>query len=140
MKPQSITAAQYRELYCNKSKAKAKPKGKGPNKTALGNNVGNMKLSLIANGIPFQSEYRFHPVRRFLFDIALPEHKIAIEYEGLNSDKSRHTTKKGYTGDCEKYNLAQSMGWRVLRYTALNYRNMITDLRNLLNQTPPPRA
>jgi len=81
----------------------------------------------------FKEEHRFHPVRRFKFDIALVEYKIAIEYEGLNSVKSGHTTALGYTKDCIKYNLATLCGWRVLRYTAIedNYKNMMRDIIDL---------
>jgi len=82
-------------------------------------------------------EYRFAPPRRYRFDMAFPEHKIAVEYEGLVSSKSRHTTLTGYSGDCSKYNLATCKGWRVLRYTALNYREVCHDLPILLNQPKP---
>jgi len=64
------------------------------------------------------SEYRFHPTRRWRFDWAYPEKKIAIEYEGVYRGKSRHTTVTGYTGDCEKYNQATYLGWQVYRFTA----------------------
>lgn len=82
-------------------------------------------------GIVYETEYRFHDERRFRFDFAVPALKLAIEYEGLMSKKSRHTTVAGYTMDAEKYNLAQSMGWRVLRYTAKNYRDFERDLKNI---------
>lgn len=77
-------------------------------------------------------EYKFHPTRRFKFDFAIPEKKIAIEYEGI-SGKSRHTSITGYTRDCEKYNIATGMGWRVFRYTALNYSQVVDDLNNFLS-------
>lgn len=86
-------------------------------------------------GISFEQEYRFHTVRRFRFDIAILDKKVAIEYEGLMSKKSRHTTITGYTGDAEKYNLAQQLGWVVLRYTTLNYQNFERDISKLLNTT-----
>lgn len=79
-------------------------------------------------GIAFTTEHRFCPKRRFRFDVALPDKKLAIEYEGLFSAKSRHTTISGYVSDCEKYNLAQRLGWRVLRYTAKNYKAFPSDL------------
>lgn len=82
----------------------------------------------------FEKEYKFHPVRKFRFDWAIPELKIAIEYEGLNSRKSRHTTKKGYTMDCEKYNLAVQLGWHVLRYTALNYEDFQAQIEVLISR------
>lgn len=86
-------------------------------------------------GIAFQREYRFHSARRYKFDWALPELKIAIEYEGLNSDKSGHSTLVGYTKNCEKYNLALRCGWRVLRYTVINYKNAGIDLLELIKNS-----
>ena len=73
-------------------------------------------------------EYRFCAGRRFRSDFAFPEKKLLVEYEGINSAKSRHTTITGYTKDTEKYNLAAVLGYRVLRYTALNFRNVWKDL------------
>lgn len=84
-------------------------------------------------GVSFSEEYKFHPIRKFRFDFAIVNSKIAIEYEGLMSNKSRHTTISGYTGDAEKYNLAQQLGWVVLRYTTLNYQNFERDISKLLN-------
>ncbi|MCD8295569.1 MAG: endonuclease domain-containing protein [Clostridia bacterium] len=62
-------------------------------------------------------EYRFHPVRKWRFDYALPRHKIALEVEGGVWTGGRHTSSKGFLGDMEKYNTATLMGWRVLRTT-----------------------
>lgn len=80
-------------------------------------------------------EHQFDLQRKFRFDYAIPELMLAIEYEGLMSEKSGHTTVEGYTKDCRKYNLATSQGWKILRYTALNYSEVAQDielfLRNL---------
>jgi len=83
-------------------------------------------------GVEYKKEYKFSENRKFRFDYAIPFYKIAIEYEGLMSTKSRHTTITGYSKDCEKYNLATIEGWKVLRYTALNYGNLEQDLKDLL--------
>lgn len=83
---------------------------------------------LKARKIPFEQEYKFHPVRRWRFDVAIPGAMVAIEYEGVFSPKSRHTTVNGYAGDSEKYNQAQILGWKVLRYTAKNYKQFEKDL------------
>ena len=56
--------------------------------------------------------------RRWLFDRAWPEVKIAVELEGGVYTEGRHTRGKGFEGDCEKYNTAQAMGWVVLRFTS----------------------
>ena len=82
----------------------------------------------------YVEELQFHHTRKFRFDWAIPSLKIAIEYEGLFSKKSGHTTVTGYTKDCDKYNLALLNGWKVLRYTAKNYENLSQDLKNLLNK------
>jgi hypothetical protein len=47
--------------------------------------------------------------------------------------KSRHTSVTGFTNDCEKYNAAQLLGWKVLRYTVLNKSQFFTDIESLLN-------
>ncbi|MBA4349509.1 MAG: hypothetical protein C0415_05935 [Thermodesulfovibrio sp.] len=69
------------------------------------------------------AEYRFHPVRKWKFDFAFPDKLIAVEYEGIFSNKSRHTGLTGYTKDCEKYSEAAILGWRILRITAPMLRN-----------------
>lgn len=80
----------------------------------------------------FVTEHKFDKVRKFRFDWAIIDLKIAIEYEGIVSEKSRHTSLNGFSNDCTKYNLAIANGWRVLRYTALNYQNIEEDLIKLL--------
>ncbi len=43
---------------------------------------------------------------------------IAIEIEGgTRFGNSRHSRGSGFERDCEKYNLATSLGWRVYRFT-----------------------
>lgn len=80
----------------------------------------------------YESEYQFDKKRKFRFDWAIPSLMLAIEYEGLMSDKSGHTTVTGYTKDCIKYNLAATQGWKVLRYTALNVQNILGDIEKIL--------
>jgi hypothetical protein len=77
-------------------------------------------------------EYQFHRKRKFRFDWAIPALKIAIEYEGLMSEKSGHTTIAGYTKDTTKYNLAQQLGWKVIRVTALNYKTVLETLNSMI--------
>lgn len=78
-------------------------------------------------------EHKFHPTRGWLFDYAIPSHRIAIEKDGgiftqttyvdkkTNQSKTiqggRHTIGKGYIADLEKFNTAASLGWLVIRAT-----------------------
>ena len=106
------------------------------NKVKIPKSIGKYKLHLISvledSGLKFIPEFRFHPVREFRFDWALPDLMVAVEYEGIFSEKSGHTTLSGYTKDVVKYNLATKLGWKVLRYTADNYLEFAADLQELI--------
>lgn len=107
---------------------------RGSTKKQKSKPVGLMAIEnvLTTSGIKFEREYVFSKVRKFRFDVAIPDKKIGIEYEGIFSKKSRHTGVNGYTTDATKYNLAQLEGWRVLRYTAKNYKHFIDDLKQFI--------
>ena len=64
-----------------------------------------------------EREYRFHDTRRWRFDFAWPDQQIAIEIEGGIWTGGAHTRGKHFISDCDKYNTATIMGWRVLRFT-----------------------
>ena len=68
-------------------------------------------------GKPVQKEYRFAPPRKWRFDYAYPEFKIAIEIDGGIWTQGRHTRGKGFKGDMEKFNEAAKNGWLVLKFT-----------------------
>jgi len=90
--------------------------------------------------LTLKTEYRFLSDRKFAFDFAILEPKIAIEYEGLNSEKSGHTTLLGYTSNTDKYNLAAADGWNLIRFTVLNYKTLpkrLDDVFNNDNQRNP---
>jgi len=126
-KQDSYTSAEFRAAIKNKSIAVGEKKGDKEKQ--------HME-SVISRIAPiWVAEYKFCEDRKFKFDWALPTsgRKIAIEYEGLMSEKSGHTTITGYTSNCEKYNLACILGWRVLRYTALNYKDLERDLKAILD-------
>lgn len=82
----------------------------------------------------FVTELQFDKNRKFRFDFAIPSLMTAVEYEGIMSEKSRHTTISGYSKDIEKYNLATCSGWRILRYTAKNYLNLEKDLEKIITK------
>ncbi len=69
-----------------------------------------------ACGVPKpEPEYRFHLTRKWRFDYAWPDKKLALEVEGGVWTQGRHTRGSGFVGDMEKYNAAATMGWRILR-------------------------
>lgn len=95
-------------------------------------------------------EHRFHPVRMWRFDYAIPDKMIAVEVEGgvfkarsfvdkktgfiKTTTGGRHTSGAGFLKDMEKYNTATSMGWRILRVTpdTLHSRATIDLIRKTL--------
>lgn len=103
------------------------------NKVKIPKEIGKYKLHIIsvleASGLNYESEFIFSKERKFRFDWAVPQLCIAIEYEGIFSEKSGHTTLSGYKKDVEKYNLATKLGWKILRYTADNYLDFENDLK-----------
>ena len=62
-------------------------------------------------------EYRFHPVRKWRFDYAIPSLKIAIECDGGVWTGGRHVRPQGYIREMEKFNAAAELGWVVLKFT-----------------------
>ena len=87
---------------------------------------------LILHDVKYIKEHKVVEGRAFRFDIAIPGKKVAIEFEGIFSEKSRHTTLTGYSKDTTKYNIAQLNGWKVLRYTALNYKDFEKDIKKII--------
>ena len=82
------------------------------------------------------TEHRFaKPLRQWRFDYAVPVAMLAVEYHGhsgfVGGKVSGHSTIKGLTGDCEKMNHATSLGWTVLAFTALHFRESERRKHNL---------
>lgn len=71
-----------------------------------------------ANHVPVVTEFKFHPTRKWRFDFAIPERRIAIECEGAVWTNGRHNRGSGFIGDLEKYNEAARLGWFVFRFDA----------------------
>ena len=69
------------------------------------------------------TEYRFCPQRRWRADFLYLEQKILIEIEGAHWTSGRHTRGSGFDKDCEKYNTAALMGYKVLRVTSTHLKN-----------------
>lgn len=68
-------------------------------------------------GVEPVKEYQFCESRKWRFDYAFVEAKVALEVEGGVHTGGRHIRPKGFMGDMEKYNTAATLGWRLLRCT-----------------------
>jgi len=88
---------------------------------------------LIQLKIPYERQYQFFPKRKWAFDFAIPEKKLAFEIDGgLYKKKKykdrqgnikiheggRHLDPIGFMGDCKKCLHAQLKGWTVVRIPA----------------------
>jgi hypothetical protein len=76
-----------------------------------------------------ERELRFHPTRRWRFDFAWPDVKLACEVEGLvrSASKGGHQSIGGARQDMDKYEAALLLGWTVYRC----HRDMIHSGRAL---------
>jgi len=69
-------------------------------------------------------EHRFHPdTKKWRFDFAWEDVKVAVEIEGGIWTNGRHTRGKGFIEDCDKYNAAAELGWAVFRFTEKHLRS-----------------
>lgn len=122
----------YKILGKKKSSPLGSRKGRGDKEKAK--LAWAIQCFCLEQGLKMETEFRFHDNRQWRFDFAIRALKIAIEYEGLFSEKSGHTTPLGYTGDTEKYNAAAAAGWTVIRFTALNCGNVTETLNECVSK------
>ena len=59
-------------------------------------------------------ELKFHPVRRWRFDLAWPDEKLAVEIQGGIWLQGHHSRGKVISDDCEKMAHELMLGWRVM--------------------------
>jgi hypothetical protein len=71
----------------------------------------------------YEKEFVFHPKRKWRFDYAWPELKVALEVHGGVFANGRHTRGKGFTEDKVKMNSAQLLGWLVIEATTAQVKN-----------------
>lgn len=70
-----------------------------------------------------EGEYRFDHTRKWRFDYAWVDYRIALEVEGAVWTRGRHTRGIGFVKDIEKYNEAAIKGWKVLRCTTSDFES-----------------
>lgn len=111
--------------------ALADPKSGSPPETRL-------RLLLIRSGLPRPRVQ--HPVldddrlRAVWLDLAYPEHRVGIEYEGGD-----HTRPERVLRDVGRYTRLVSAGWRIYRYTRFEIRDepdrIVADIAAALGLT-----
>ena len=83
--------------------------------------VGLIEARLVRAGMskPLR-EHRFHPDRMWRFDLAWPDHRLAVEYDGgtYSARKGGHNSISGMARDREKDAHAAIIGWTVIRLDA----------------------
>jgi hypothetical protein len=60
------------------------------------------------------AEHRFDPERRWRFDYAWPDAKVALEVQGGLFNGGRHSRGPALLKEHEKLNAAACAGWRIL--------------------------
>lgn len=108
----SVQAEDVQELYLQKKVVKKRQVA--PQITAICDELNK-------NGLGFYLEFKFHPTRKWRFDIYVPRAKTGIEYNGSQYTNGRHTRGVGYGKDLEKINTAQMQGYKVLQYTTCDF-------------------
>jgi very-short-patch-repair endonuclease len=74
-----------------------------------------LRLLLVDAGCPEPTVQ--HPVGRYRLDLAYPQLKLAIEYDG-----DHHRDRAVFRADVERLNELRALGWTVLRFTAADLR------------------
>lgn len=86
--------------------------------------VATLLFQIRAHKLPVPvTEHRFHPVRKWRFDLSWPDKRVAVEVDGGTWTRGRHVRPMGFRNDCEKTNAAHELGWRVLRYVGAQIKS-----------------
>lgn len=120
-----MTEAQAAIMLGKFYKKPGKAKGTKTKATPKAPSGGELMLEqhLRAARIPFSREFQFHEKRKWRSDFRIIDTKILCEVEGGIWSGGRHTRGTGYENDAEKYSVAASEGWIVLRFTTRQIKN-----------------
>lgn len=80
------------------------------------------------------AEWSFHPERKWRFDFACPEDKVAIEIDGGLWSGGRHSGGIGQKKDMEKMNAAAELEWIVFHFTPDEQYDHLSQVENLLKK------
>ncbi|MBO0505311.1 hypothetical protein FED29_017965 [Aeromonas veronii] len=110
-----LSAIDASRLLGNNPKAKAVV-----NKVKKAQQVDTLHSKVLAQLVGFPdpaTELLFHPKRKWRFDYAWEEQKLALEVHGGIHSGGRHTRGRGFVEDRAKMNEAALLGWTVIEAT-----------------------
>jgi len=64
---------------------------------------------------PYVTEHTFHTIRKWRFDFAWLDFRVALEVDGGIWIGGGHNRGGGFAKDIEKFNCAHLLGWHILR-------------------------
>ena len=87
---------------------------------------------------PPVAEYKFHPRRKWRFDAAWADEKVAIEFQGGIWTGGAHTRGAHFESDCLKFSSAAILGWRLLlaTYDQLNSGLLLQWIEEIFPEKP----
>ena len=135
-----LSAIDASRLLGNNPKAKAVV-----NKVKKAQQVDTLHSKVLAQLVGFPdpaTELLFHPKRKWRFDYAWEEQKLALEVHGGIHSGGRHTRGKGFVEDRAKMNEASLLGWTVREVTPEHIKSgqLRAWLLAAFNQDPDQRT
>ena len=135
-----LSAIDASRLLGNNPKAKAVV-----NKVKKAQQVDTLHSKVLTQlvGLPDPAtELLFHPKRKWRFDYAWEEQKLALEVHGGIHSGGRHTRGRGFVEDRAKMNEATLLGWTVLEVTPEHIKSgqLRAWLLSAFNQTKDQRT
>ena len=135
-----LSAIDASRLLGNNPKAKAVV-----NKVKKAQQVDELHSKVLAQLVGFPdpaTELLFHPKRKWRFDYAWEEQKLALEVHGGIHSGGRHTRGRGFVEDRAKMNEATLLGWTVLEVTPEHIKSgqLRAWLLAAFNQDPDQRT
>ena len=135
-----LSAIDASRLLGNNPKAKAVV-----NKVKKAQQVDTLRQRVLAQLVGFPdpaTELLFHPKRKWRFDYAWEEQKLALEVHGGIHSGGRHTRGRGFVEDRAKMNEATLLGWTVLEVTPEHIKSgqLRAWLLAAFNQDPDQRT
>lgn len=112
IEPSELTHAQHEQVDSSAVKRIAG----GMKKAQLEQRWLNVWHSLFAHLPAPTMQYRFHATRKWRFDFAFVEQRLAVEIDGGAFIRGGHNRGAQQQKDYEKMNNAVKLGWRVLRF------------------------